>query len=138
MSAVSISRRISKNVHANKKNHKGYLVECFLLQDLWFDNPTSVSELSDHIKMDKWDCEEAYFNDIVDPRVLEGQKATKGSKYNNNDLFFDTAMQGPFQAEFWQAMRVELHALINEFDSWDYLPNPRKNVIPSTWAFKIK
>jgi hypothetical protein len=35
-------------------------------------------------------------------------------------------------------MRVELHTLIKEFDCWDYVPNPRKKVLPSTWAFKIK
>jgi hypothetical protein len=28
--------------------------------------------------------------------------------------------------------------LIKEFDYWDYVPNPGKNVLPSTWAFKIK
>ena len=47
-------------------------------------------------------------------------------------------MRGPFQAEFWQAMRVELNTLINKFDCWDYVPNPGKNVLRSTWAFKIK
>jgi hypothetical protein len=35
-------------------------------------------------------------------------------------------------------MRVQLHTLIKEFDCWDYVPNPKKNVPPSTWAFKIK
>jgi hypothetical protein len=35
-------------------------------------------------------------------------------------------------------MRVKLHMLIKEFDCWDYVPNPKKNVLPSTWAFKIK
>ncbi len=31
-----------------------------------------------------------------------------------------------------------MHTLINEFDCWDYVPNPGKNVLHSTWAFKIK
>jgi hypothetical protein len=35
-------------------------------------------------------------------------------------------------------MRIELHTLVNKFDCWDYVPNPGKNVLPSTWAFKIK
>ena len=48
------------------------------------------------------------------------------------------AMCGPFQEIFWQAMRIELNTLINEFDCWEYVPNPGKNVLPSTWAFKIK
>ena len=35
-------------------------------------------------------------------------------------------------------MRVKLNTLINVFDCWEYVPNPGKNVLPSTWAFKIK
>jgi hypothetical protein len=59
-------------------------------------------------------------------------------KYNENNPSFDTATHGPFQAQFWQAMRMEPHTLTNKFDCWDYIPNPGKNVLPSTWAFKIK
>jgi hypothetical protein len=33
---------------------------------------------------------------------------------------------------------MELHTLINKFDCWHYIPNPCKNVVPSTWAFRIK
>jgi hypothetical protein len=48
-------------------------------------------------------------------------------------------MKGPFQAEFWQAMRVELNTLVNKFRCWDHvLRLPHMNVLPSTWAFKIK
>jgi hypothetical protein len=44
-------------------------------------------------------------------------------------------------------MRVKLNTLENEFDCWELVPDPRddvanteeeKNVLPSTWAFKIK
>ena len=35
-------------------------------------------------------------------------------------------------------MRVELNTLINDFDCWEYVPNPGRNILPSTWAFKIK
>ncbi len=48
------------------------------------------------------------------------------------------ATRGPFQAEFWQAMHTEVHFLMNEFDCWDYVPNPGKNFLPSMWAYKIK
>jgi hypothetical protein len=43
-----------------------------------------------------------------------------------------------FQDKSWQAIRVELNTLINNFDWWEYVPNPGKDVLPSTWAFKIK
>ena len=36
-------------------------------------------------------------------------------------------------------MYDELTTLIQEFDCWDYVPRtPDMNVLPSTWAFKIK
>jgi hypothetical protein len=58
--------------------------------------------------MDPWgDSNEIYFNEIEDPRILEACKTSKKSKYNDDNPSFDTATCGPFQAEFWQAMRVE-------------------------------
>jgi hypothetical protein len=35
-------------------------------------------------------------------------------------------------------MPIEFKTLTEEFDCWEYIPNPSKNVLPSTWAFKIK
>jgi hypothetical protein len=35
-------------------------------------------------------------------------------------------------------MKIEFNTLTKEFDYWEYVPNPGKNVLPSTWAFKIK
>jgi hypothetical protein len=85
--------------------------------------------------MDTWDRDRIYFNDIINPRILQARKATKVNKDNPS---FETATRGPFQEEFRQAMQVELYMLVKEFDYWDYVPNPGKNVLPSTWAFKIK
>jgi len=65
---VSNSRHLPKSFHAQNKIQKGYLAECYLLQDSWFGDPTCVSELSDHIRMDPWnDSEDIYFNEIADP-----------------------------------------------------------------------
>ena len=70
--AVLNSRHVPKSFHAQHKIQKGYLAECYLLQDLWFGDPTCMSELSDHIRMDPWDdSKEIYFNEIADPRILE-------------------------------------------------------------------
>jgi hypothetical protein len=46
------------------------------------------------------------------------------SKYNEDNLSWDTATpnKGPFQAEFWQAMRVELNTLVKKFRCWDLVP----------------
>jgi hypothetical protein len=35
-------------------------------------------------------------------------------------------------------MKTEFNTLTKEFDCWEYVPNPGKNVLTSTWAFKIK
>jgi hypothetical protein len=52
---------------------------------------------------------------------------------------YDTATRGPFQAEFWQALAGKLKTLTKDFDYWNLVPQtPGMNVLPSTWAFKIK
>jgi hypothetical protein len=99
--AISNTRRITKDFHPNQKFQKGFLAGCYLLKDAWFDDPTCVSELSDHLNMDTWDRDGIYFNDIVDPRILKAHKSTKVNKDNPS---LNTATWGPFQAEFWQAM----------------------------------
>jgi hypothetical protein len=119
MQAISNTRCITKDFHPNQKFKKGFLAECYLLQDAWFDNPICIGELSDHLKMDTWDRDRINFNDIINPRILMARKSTKVIKDNPS---FDTATRGPFQAEFWQGMQVELHTLIKEFDCWDYVP----------------
>ncbi len=92
--------------------------------------------MSEHLILDTWELYAYYFNDVLDPRLLAAR--AKASKYIEDNSSFDTATHGPFQAHFWQAMRMELHTLINKFDCWDYIPNSGKNVLLSTWAFKIK
>jgi len=122
--------------HPTQKINKGFLAECYLLQEPWFDDPTCVSSVTTNLRLDTWDSDGYYFNEIFDPRLLAAR--TSSSKYNEDNPSFDMATRGPFQDEFWQAMRVELNTLINEFDCWEYVPHPGKNVLPSTWAFKIK
>ena len=128
--------RVTTEYHPNQKICKESIAECYLLQDPWFDDPTCVSAINDNFVLDSWESDGYYFNEISDPRLLAAR--TKTSKYNEDNPSFDTATRGPFQEEFWQAMRVELNTLINDFDCWEYVPNPGSNVLPSTWAFKIK
>jgi hypothetical protein len=62
----------------------------------------------------------------------------QNNKIQQNNPSFDTATCGPFQAQFWQAMRTKFITLTQEFDCWEYVPNSGKDVLSSTWAFKIK
>ncbi len=87
--------------------------------------------------MDSWESDGIYITDILDPRILAARLSA--SKYNEDNPSWDTATKGPFQAKFWQAMRVELHTLVDEMKCWDLVPRLlHMNVLPSTWAFKIK
>jgi hypothetical protein len=73
--------------------------------------------------------------EIIDPQLLAARSSA--SKHNEDNPSWDTATKGPFQAEFWQAMHVELNTLTNEFKCWDLVPClPHMNILPSTWAFK--
>jgi hypothetical protein len=90
--------------------------------------------------LDSWEYDHPTFINVSDLRILAAR--TKTLKYNDHNPSFNTATRGPFQAEFWQAMRVELNTLKNEFDCWELVPHPENskenNLLPSTWAFKIK
>ncbi len=145
VSVVANRGQVSKKFHSQQKMNKGFLAECYLLQETWSEDPTCLASLSNHLTLDSWESENPTFIDITDPRILAAR--TKTSKYNEDNPLFDTALHGPFQAEFWQAMRVKLITLENEFDCWELVPDPRddventeekKNVFPSTWVFKIK
>jgi hypothetical protein len=122
--------------HPTQKVRQGYLAECYLLQDSWFEDPTCMAAVTSNLVLNSWDTEDYYFNEVSDPRVLEARTTT--SKYNEDNPLFDTATRGSFQAQFWQAMQIEFKTLTEEFDCWKHIPNPGKNVLPSTWAFKIK
>ncbi len=44
-----------------------------------------------------------------------------------------------FRLNFGEAMHNELTTLTQEFNCWEYVPQTQEmNVLPSTWAFKIK
>jgi hypothetical protein len=136
--SVSANRsNVQANYHPQQRVNKSFLAECYLLQDLWFDNPICLYHLSSNIVIDTWETDEIYISEVTDPRILAARSSA--TKYNEDNPSWDTATKGPFQAEFWQAMRVELNTLVNEFKCWDLVERiPEMNVLPSTWAFKIK
>jgi hypothetical protein len=136
--SVSANRsNIQANYHPQQRVNKSFLAECYLLQDLWFGNPTCLYHLSTNIVINTWETDEVYISEVTDPRILAARSSA--TKYNEDNPSWDNATKGPFQAEFWQAMRVELNTLVNEFKCWDLVERlPEMNVLPSTWAFKIK
>jgi hypothetical protein len=101
------------------------------------DDPECLHQIYSNVILDSWESNDIYITDIQDPRLLAARSSA--SKYNEDNPSWDTAKKGPFQAEFWQAMHVELNTLGKEFKCWDLVPQlPHMHVLPSTWAFKIK
>jgi hypothetical protein len=134
---VTNCANVQTKYHPQKRLHKSFLAECYLLQDCWADDPECLHQIYSNVILDSWESDDNYITDIPDPRLLAVHSSA--SKYNEYNPSWDTATKGQFQAEFWQAMRVELNTLVNNFKCRDLLPRlPHMNVLPSTWAFKIK
>ncbi len=133
--AIANQGRVTE-YHPNQKIPKRFLAECYLMQDSWFKDPICMAAMTNNVTLDSWKTDEYYFNNVTDPCVLEAR--VKQSRYNEDKPSFDTATRDPFQTQFWQAMKTEFNSLTKEFDCWEYVPNPGKNVLPSTWALKIK
>ncbi len=114
--------------------YKPDVLDCYLLQRQWDNSlhhhPFHHMSLTNDFDVDI----------ISDPRVLEAYPtAIKSSKYDEDNPSYDMAMNGPFQGEFYEAMKLKLNPITNDFNCWDLVPHlPGMNVLPSTWAFKIK
>jgi hypothetical protein len=50
------------------------------------------------------------------------------------------AIHGPFQDKWWDAMNTKINTLENDLQAWELVKRDEtmKNILPSTWAFKIK
>jgi hypothetical protein len=91
--------------------------------------------------IDTWDDgdESCYFNKIRDPQILEACSKTSKAKEMDDTPLFDTAIRSPFQAQWWKTMYNESVTIMIDYACWDYVKRmPDMNILPSTWAFKIK
>ncbi len=82
--------------HPHQKLQQCFLVECYLLQEPLFADPTCLDAVSHNLTLDSWASGGLYFNDISDPQLLAA--CSTSPKNNENNPSFDTAMCGPFQA----------------------------------------
>jgi hypothetical protein len=74
------------------------------------------------------------FCETIHPLFLKAQSAA--SKADNPR--WHEAMSGEFAEEFWEAMKTEI-ATLEGMESWEVVDRTNDmNVLPSTWAFKIK
>jgi hypothetical protein len=56
--------------HPQQKLPPHFLVKYYLLQDSWFDDPTCLAVMSEHLILDTWESDAYYFNDIPVPSLL--------------------------------------------------------------------
>jgi hypothetical protein len=134
---VANHANVQTKYHPQQRLHKSVLAECYLLQDCWVDDPECLHQIYSNNIVNSWESYDIYITDIPDPRLLA--VCSSASKYNVDSLSWDTATIGSFQAEFWQAMCVELNTLVNKFRCWDLVSRLlHMNILPSTWSFKIK
>jgi hypothetical protein len=122
----------------NQLSSKASLIKCYLLQGDWTSDENYLQGLDSNIILDSWESNgEPTILEVIDPGLLAARTAS--SKYNKDNPLYDTATRGPLQAEFWQAMRVELKTLTKDFGWWSLVSQtPGMNALPSTWAFKKK
>ena len=65
--------------------------------------------------------------------------AAKTTDADADTFTFQEAMNHPESDGFWQAAKKELETLTKTMDVWDEVDRePWMNVLPSTWAFRIK
>jgi hypothetical protein len=105
--------QVHTNYHPKQRVHKSFLVECYLLYDSWINDPDSLFHIYSIVILDSWESNEVYIMEITDPGLLAA--CSSASKQNKDYLSWDTATKGPFEADFWQAMHVELNTLMNDF-----------------------
>jgi hypothetical protein len=129
---------IQTKYHSSQKITKSSLSECYLLQDTWITDENCLHNIYTNVILDSWESNQPTIAKVIDPRTLAAR--TLKSKYNKDNPSWDTATKGPFQAEFWQAMRTELNTLTTKgFDCWEIVrQTPEMNMLPSRWVFKIK
>ncbi len=117
---VTNRANVQTKYHLQQRLHKSFLTECYLLRDCWVDDPECLHQIYFNVILNSWESDDIYITDIPDPLLLAVRSSA--SKYNEENPSWDTARKGLFQAEFWQAMRMELNTLVSKFRCWDLVP----------------
>ena len=82
-------------------------------------------------------CDEigSYTITNVQPHLLKAS----ASKNDADTPSFTQAVNSPFAEKWWEAMNTELETLENDLQAWELVKRESwMNVLPSTWAFKLK
>ena len=116
------------------------LAESYLLQSDWTQLGKSACDgqhslFSAYFDPDLSDEVGSYTITDVQPHLL---KASTSSNAADNPSF-QQAINSPFAEKWWEAMNIEMNTLEVDIDAWELVRRESwMNVLPSTWAFKIK
>jgi hypothetical protein len=115
-------------------------VELNLLQGDWDKLGRDVCDcsfnaFSAYVTPDLSDEPGSYNVQEIQPHILSAK-----AKVNDADNpSFTQAVNGTQADKWWEAMEVELNTLEGDLKAWSLVPRaPWMNVLPSTWAFKLK
>jgi hypothetical protein len=115
-----------------------HLTEMDLLQSDWTRLRQDVCDgslnaFSAYITPDLSDDFSSYCVQEIQPHILS-------TKVNDADTpSFTQAINGPHAEKWWDAMETELDILEGDLKAWSLVPRePWMNVLPSTWAFRLK
>ena len=79
------------------------------------------------------------------PKVFDEYLANAAAKNKDEDSpTYLEALTGPYEEQFREAMNEEIEGLVKR-NTWDLVPkssigkeNPKGEILPTTWAFKVK
>jgi hypothetical protein len=71
----------------------------------------------------------------IQPHLFKAQTSANDA----DNPTWNEALNSPFAERWWQSMEVEINTLENDLQAWELVERePWMNVLPSTWAFKLK
>ena len=123
---------------APAKVRHGALSEFALLSSDWDVVGRDVCDgrhaaFSAYFEPDLFDEIGSYTITEVQPHLL------KAARNDDDSPTFNQVRYSPFAKEWWESMRVELHTLEEELGAWELVDREDwMNVLPSTWAFRLK
>jgi hypothetical protein len=128
------------NKHQTKRVSFSQIDEANLLASDWNSVETSVKNgfgscYSAFIQPDLSDELEACTVTDLDPHLLKAKLEADPDMPT-----FRQAISSPQQEFWWDAMELEMETLEGDLNAWDlvFREDWMKNILPSTWAFKLK
>jgi hypothetical protein len=127
-------------VYSSIKVRKNHLAHLSILQEDWTTLGQDVSEgiiqeYAAYVVPDLSDDSGGLTLADIQPHILQA----KMKKSDPDNPTWTQAMNSPDADKWWDACEIEMDTLENDLKAWKLVPREEgMNVLPSTWAFKLK